>query len=398
MTSRFSLFALAARNIRRKPLRTVMLVAAISLLAASLVFGLSFTQRVRSSIRVATARLGADVIVVPAGSRGAADDILLENAVKTVYMDRSMIGKIRAVKGVKAVTPQTYLKSLTGLCCDVPETTIVAFDQETDFIVTPWLSKKIGRRLQKGEAVVGSESAMNISLELTEVDTTLFGAKFHMVGVLEKTGTGLDTAMFISEENVGDILTKGMSGLRPDQISLLFVKVEEGLDPYTVAVEIENNIVQVDAVARKDVGQGILSTLRDINSIFIVTVVLVSLLSVFLVWTVFSAIANERSREIGIMRAIGARDSHVVRIFLFEVLVIGIVGSLLGIVLGTLSSILLSKGFVLLKSLPTDLAVSQRIAIGLVSGIAGTAICVIGAVSPIRRMKRLEPLVVIKEE
>lgn len=396
--NQFSFLSLAARNLRRKPLRTTMLVVAIGLLAAALVFGLSFTARVHSSIKVATDRLGADLLVVPAGSRGAADDILLENQAKSFYMDSEYLEKVAAIKGVKAVTSQTYLQSLAGLCCDVPETNVVAFNQETDFIVTPWLEKKFGRKLKKGEALVGHESALNISVGLVDVDSMLFGSKFRMVGVLDKTGSGLDTALFISDENIPEIIEKGQSGLSPDQISIIFVKVKDGIDPYTVASEVENTMVKLDAIARKDIGKGILDTLRDINRIFLITVLLVSLLSIFLVWTVFSAIVNERSREIGIMRAIGAKDASIIKLFILEVIVVGAVGSIAGVVLGTAASVLLAKGFSMLKGLPTDLPVAQRAGIALFCFLMGTGICVIGALSPIQRIKKLEPLAAIKEE
>ena len=92
------------------------------------------------------------------------------------------------------MTPQTYLVTIGGACCDVPETMVVAFDQDSDFVIRPWLSGKLGRKLGKGEAIVGSESALNIGLGLTDVDAVLLGNVFRMVGVLERTGTGLDTA------------------------------------------------------------------------------------------------------------------------------------------------------------------------------------------------------------
>jgi putative ABC transport system permease protein len=398
MTNSFTLFSFATRNLKRKPLRTAVLVLSIALLVSALVFVLSFVRRVDRVVRVASARLGADVIIVPAGSRGAAEDILLENRVKTFYMDKGLVEKVGKIKGVESLTYQTYLASITGQCCDVPETVVVAFNQDTDFIIKPWLDKTLKGRLNKGEAIVGSESALNISLGLTEVDSHLFGNLFKMVGVLEKTGTGLDTAIFIDESNIEDILKKGKSGLKPGQISIIFARVKKGADPSKVAGDIEDSFVQVNAVARKDIGRKILDTLKDLNRIFLVTVILVSILSVFLVWAVFSAIANERAWEIGIMRAIGAREFHVSRLFLFEVLFIGLIGSILGIISGTTISLFLAKHFMLLKNVSADLGVVERLVIALCSLAAGTGICVIGAMSPVRRLKKMEPLLAIRKE
>ena len=167
MAKEFTELAHAVRNLRRRPTRTAILVAAIGLLVCVLVFALSFVRRVESSIRTASDRLGADVIVVPTGSRGAAEDVLLDNAVKTFYMDRSVADRVRALKGVARVTTQTYLATIPGGCCDVPATIVVAFDPDSDFVVAPWLPARLGRKLGKGEAIVGSESAFNIKVGLT---------------------------------------------------------------------------------------------------------------------------------------------------------------------------------------------------------------------------------------
>jgi len=126
-------------------------------------------------------------------------------------------------------------------------------------------------------------------------------------------------------------------------------------------------------------------------------VVLAALLSGFLAWTVFSAVANERAREVGIMRAIGARESDVVRLFLWEVFLIGIAGSVLGIIGGTALSVMLARSFILLKDLAGDLGIAVRALIAVAGLIGGVAVCVIGALSPLRRIKKLEPLGAMKE-
>jgi putative ABC transport system permease protein len=118
----------------------------------------------------------------------------------------------------------------------------------------------------------------------------------------------------------------------------------------------------------------------------------------FLVWAIFTAIANERSKEVGIMRALGAKESHILRIFLLEVLVIGCFGAVLGIITGSGLSVVLVKSFSIVKQLSTDLSLAERLVIGATSFIGGTAICLLGALGPIQRIKKMEPLMVIKTE
>ncbi len=389
---------MAIRNLRRRPLRTGILIAALSLMVAALVFALSFVLRVNASIQLTSDRLGADLLIVPTGARGAAEDILVENRATSFYMNKSFLDRIGKVKGIEKVSAQTYLVTLTGLCCSVPSSMVVAFDQDTDFIVTPWLKNKLGRKLKKGEAVVGSESAYNISLGLVDVEGMLFGSVFKMVGVLDKTGSGLDTAVFVSDENIRELIDNSKADIKPDQISVIFAKIGKGVDAYKVMSDIEGTMIEVDVVMRKDIGKSLLTTLEDIRKIFYLTMALATLLSLFLVWAIFTAIANERTREVGIMRALGAKERHVVSLFLFEVLVLGAIGSIVGILAGTSLTFLMAKSFSILKNLPVDLSLTARIVISLSGLLFGTGICVLGALSPVQRLKKLEPLLVLKQE
>jgi putative ABC transport system permease protein len=396
MAKELTLVAHALRNLRRRPARSVILVVAIGLLVSVLVFALSFVRRVDEGVRTASERLGADLLVVPTGSRGAAEDVLLDNRIKTFYMDGSILEKVRALKGVAHATAQTYVATIAGGCCDVPEAIVVAFDQETDFVVGPWVAGKLGRKLRKGEAVVGAESAFNIGIGLTEVDGKLFGSVFRIAGVLDRTGTGLDNAIFVDAESAAELLRRGETRVPPGSVSVVFARVEAGVDPARVAGLVEDTLVEVDAVARRDVGQTVLRALGDVSRMFLVTFALAAVLAACLAWAVFSGVASERAREVGLMRAMGARESYVSRLFLLEVLLVGAVGSAVGVLCGTGLSFLLVKGFALLRNAPVDLAVTDRLAVAALGLVVGTGVCVLGALSPLRSTRRTEPLLVLK--
>jgi putative ABC transport system permease protein len=288
---------------------------------------------------------------------------------------------------------------MSTMCCSVPEALVVAFNQDTDFIIKPWLREKLARPLVRGEAVAGDESSFNIRLGLVEVDSMLFGNVFRIVSTLDKTGTGLDNAVFIGMENMEAIYASGKAkNVPPGKVSVAFVKVKPGVDPAAVAMEIENTIIEVDAMARKDIGKNIIATLKDMSRIFTMTIVLAAVMAFFLVWAIFTAIANERAKEVGIMRALGAKERHIFRIFLIEVLVIGIAGSLLGIAAGTGLSAIFAKTFSIVKQLSTELSLLDRSVIAVISFAGGTSICLLGALGPIQRLKKMEPLMVIKAE
>ncbi len=393
---RFTLFSVSIRNLKRMPFRTGVLTFSIALLVAILVFGASFIFSVSQGIKRASERLGADLLVVPVGAREVAQEVLLETKLKVFYMDRSLIERVKKVEGVDKVSHQTYMSTILAVCCDIPSAKVVMFDQDTDFIVGPWVKKSLGRRLEKGEVIIGAAAYENF--DLLDVDRSVFfNIVFDIVGVLERTGTGLDNALLMGDENLKDIIARTNVEIREDQISVIFVKTKKGYDPDMVGRKVENAILEVDVIARNDMGQRIIDNLRDINRIFVITILLASLLSISLAWSVFSAIANERVREVGIMRAIGARGSDVIRLFVFEVMALAVAGSLMGIVLGTYLSLWLSNVFVLLQELSVQLTSMEMAAIGLMGLATGTAICLLGALSSIVRLSGREPFSAIKE-
>ena len=396
--AQISFISVALKNLKRKTFRTGVLVFSIALLVSLLIFAISFTVSVASSIKKSSERLGADLVVVPVGARGFAEEFLLESKNTSFYMPISIVEKVKKIEGIEAITHHTYLSSISGLCCDIVPTRIVAFDPATDFIINPWLQRSLGRPLQIGEAIAGSGTSENLGLGLLDIEATIFNNRFKIVGVLEKTGTGLDHALFMTEENLKNIIESGKSPLKKGEISIIFTKLQRGLDPDYVGRVLEGEIPEVDVMARSDMGEKFLSTLADINKIFLLTTFLASLLTTFLVWAIFSAIANERAKEIGIMRALGAKESHIVLLYLLEVLVLGILGSTIGALAGTYLSALLADSFSLLKNISAGLSTVQHVIIATAGLIIGTAICVAGAMMPINRIKKMEPLLVIKED
>lgn len=394
---KFNLFSLSLKNLKRKSFRTGILVFSIALTVTIIVFGLSFISSINSSIKRASDRLGADLIVVPVGARGYAEEVLLETKIKSFYMDKGIVERVKRIEGIEEATYHTYMSTIQGICCDIPEAMVIVFNQDTDFIVKPWLKKVINRKLEKGEVIVGHESFLNIGLGLMDIDANIFGIRFKIIGALEKSGTGLDNALFMGDENIEDILKEGKSILKPEEISIIFTKVKKGYDPYQVGRNVEGEIIEVDVVARSDIGKNIINTFKDINQIFSMAIIIATMLSAFLSWAIFSAIANERSKEVAIMRAIGAKEIHIVRLFFTEVFTIGAMGSLVGIGVGIYLFIFLSKGFSIIKNISTNITLTGEILIALIAFIVGTMICILGAISPLYRLKKIEPLIAIKE-
>lgn len=396
---KFGFYNLAFKNLRRKPFRTAALMLSIALLVSSLIFAASFTARVDASISKVSDRLGGDLIVVPQGARGAAEEFLLESKIKTFYMDMQMLEKIKAFKSVDRVTHQIYATTVPGVCCGIFEAQVIAFDQKSDFVASPWLKKAINRDLERGEVIVGQVAYEDLELLAMESAAFLFGKDFKIAGVLEETGTSLDHAIFMRDEDLRTLIKEGKAQIaaKENQISAVFVKLKEGYNVEATSREMEAAILEVDVIPRGKLGERVHEAMRDINKIFSATILLASALSLLLAWTIFTTITNERRLEAGIIRALGARSQDLLRIFLLEVALIGIAGGIAGAIAGNYLNALLANKFVLLAG-SAAIELFAGLKITAASFAAGAAICIFGALLPIVRISRLEPLEAIKGE
>ena len=82
----------------------------------------------------------------------------------------------------------------------------------------------------------------------------------------------------------------------------------------------------IGMMTRGSIGADVRTTLRDITRVFSITILISSALAVLLAWSTFTALANERRREVGILRAIGAHKSHIMKMFLTEAAIISLIG------------------------------------------------------------------------
>lgn len=393
-TGKLSLLHVAWKGVSRKMFRNIVLVFAVGLLVGLLVFALLFKSAVEEDIDRATKRLGADIVIVPSQAKSMAEEFIMESKLKTFYMDESIYEELKDMEGISASTYQVYLSTLDSGCCSIIEGQVIAFDQESDFVVTPWMINP--PLLKKGEVYVGHYVWEFLGLIET---MNLFGEDIKMVEHLETTGTGIDHGIFMRIEDLDSITETALGNYKKGKISIIFIKIDEGLDIDAFVGRIRDINPRIGIMTRGNIGADVRTTLEDILRVFIITISISSLLAVLLAWSTFSALANERRREVGILRALGAKQSHIVNLFLSEAFIISFLGSLIGIFLGHYLIHYLAADFQLLSRLDTTSIVSSHsIIISLIGMGAGIIVCLSGAALPVLRLARLEPLLAIKEE
>jgi putative ABC transport system permease protein len=104
----------------------------------------------------------------------------------------------------------------------------------------------------------------------------------------------------------------------------------------------------------------------------------------------------ERTRQIGVMKAIGAKDSHILLIFLFEAGIIGLFGGTVGVILGTIAG----------KTVETAASIAGysmlRVALTLKIALTGLLFAffvgVLSGIAPARQASKLNPVEALRYE
>ncbi|MEJ2210901.1 MAG: ABC transporter permease [Anaerolineae bacterium] len=324
---------LATRNIAGSSFRSWIVFFCALLMAGFVTSSTLVIRGANTSLSLALERLGADIIVVPSGNEERLESAVLMGIPAHMWMHESVTDRVRAVPGVAAASPQLYLATLRGAsCCSVPEMFLIAYDPETDFTLRPWLEENLQGDLALGQSVGGAFVYVPADLDGLKV----YGYQLDIVGKLGATGTGLDQSMFFTFDTAYEIARLSPEqavkklDIPPDNVSSVLVKVDRGADAHAVATRIEDTIQGVSAMETNNLFQGqraqILSLL---NSVFVLLGIS-WLLAMALVAVVFAIAVNERRREIGVMRALGARRTTVLQSLLIEAGLLAVAGGTSG--------------------------------------------------------------------
>ena len=256
-----------------------------------------------------------------------------------VWMPQDNAGQDRRrARACRRPRPQLYLSTLTNAsCCSVSEMFVVAYDPQTDFTIQPWLKEKLGQGLKLGEAVGGTY----VFVPEGEQNIKLYGYLMTLKANLEPTGTGLDQSMFLTFETAHDIARisqthgreaagdprrqhlggagQGGAGRRPARGGAARSCSDvPGVTPIESPNLFQAYRKQMTGLLASRAGRSWAITLA---------------LSVLLIGLVFSMAANERRRELGVLRALGATRGFVFRSLLAEAGLLALAGGLAGIAL-----------------------------------------------------------------
>ncbi len=396
-----NLLQLAWKNISGNGLRSWVVALCALVVAAFALFATLLLRGAATSLELATDRLGADIVVVPEGAQTEMEGALLMGVPAQFWMPEENVKKLAAIPGVEAVSPQVYLATLVGAsCCSVSQMFMIGYDPQTDFTVRPWLDKQLPGGLARGEVIGGDY----ISATEAGYGILVYGDLVTLKGNLEPTGTGLDQSLFFTLETAHDIAhiseTQAEEPLviPPNQVSAILVKTKPGADNEKIAVDIFRNLPGVFPIESANLFQSSRAQLTSLLNMVVIVMALIWPLAIVLIGMIYLMAANERRRELGVLRALGATRRFVAESLLTEASLLALCGASVGIFLAVLAIYLFRRLIVSSLGvpflLPSPASLALEIGIGLLLAMLSV---VLAALLPAIKISRQDPAIAMRE-
>lgn len=396
-----TLLQLALKNANGNAFRSWTVSICAALMAGFAMVATIVIGGAQTSLKLALERLGADIIVVSAGSEHLMENAFLMGVPARTWMPRDTVERIAALPGVEIVSPQLFLATLRGAsCCSVPEMFLIAYEPETDFTLRPWLEDHLEGGLRLGEAVGGAY----VYVPQDPGAILIYGYEVDLKGNLAQTGTGLDQSMFFTFETAYEIARLSSvqaveeMNIPPDSISAAMVKTRAGADPRAVAQRIRQAVPDVAAVESNNLFHSqrvqILGLLQSVLALLGIAWVLF----VGLIGLVFAIAVNERRQEVGVLRAIGLNRQFVLRSLLAEGLILALAGATAGIAFFTLAIYLFRDLIMQIMRVPfifPSLVSLLALSAGALALALGSV--TLGALLPALHISRMDPTLAMRK-
>jgi putative ABC transport system permease protein len=329
---------IALGNIWHRQFRSVCTVLLIAVTMLMITGGTLLGYGLRNGVDSINARLGADAMVVPLSAGDSFEGALLSGAPSTFYLTTDVAARITQLDGVARATEQLFISTFDSEHC-AAFVQIIGYDPKTDFVVAPWLKDANIAEPGYGEAVVGGNlTGLTIGSALP-----LFSVEVTVAGLLDQTGMGFDNSVFVNMETAQMLLGEyeTFTGALPlpegagtgDIVSAVLLDFQPDTDPLAFQRSINHDFrgYGLRYVSSQALLAGTSKNLALVIGILTVLLTALWVLSVFVLAVIFTLSLNERRREFGILRAIGATRRKLTAIVLTESALLCGAGSAFGV-------------------------------------------------------------------
>tara|TARA_Y100000034_G_scaffold136405_1_gene212673 strand:+ start:1061 stop:2272 length:1212 start_codon:yes stop_codon:yes gene_type:complete len=337
-------FILSLKGLKNRGIRSWLTMLGVFIGIAAIVSLVSLGQGLKEAVTGQFSSLGTDKLVVENIGTGFGPP----GSTSVTKLNKDDLKLVRSSSGVKLAIPRLIRIVTIEFNDKKTFSTAVSVTNENEEIelIIQLIDADVveGRFLKPGDRnkiVLGSgfeEDTFGKAIRIG-ANIEVQGEKFEVLGKLEKSGSFLiNDAIFMMEDDMGDILSF------EDEIDIIAIQVED-------EEKIEETAKELERKLRRDRGQKVgeedfsvqtpLQSISSVNTILnIINLIFIGIAAISLIVggigianTMYTSVL-ERTREIGVMKAVGAKNSDVLKIFVIESGLLGLVGGIVGAVVG----------------------------------------------------------------
>ncbi len=335
---------IAITNLAHRKTRSYLTMIGIFIGIAAVVSLISLGQGLKDAVGAQFASIGTDKVIVQAASVGfgpPGTGAVSNLTDKDYRVIKSVPGvETLAARILRPVSVEFNKKSTVTFAGSMPQ------DQTRKlFIEAQNIKAQSGRLIEPGDKfkiMIGYNLAYNeVFSRPIQINSKVLinGQEFTIVGIMEKTGNPTaDNAVLMNEQSLRDLVKD------QNNYDAIIAKVSKGSNVESVAATIERTLRKSRNVkeGKEDFKvQSSTALLKSLDSILdIVQIVLIGIAAISLIVggigimnTMYTSVL-ERTKEIGIMKAIGAQNKDILFIFLIESGLLGTIGGIIGIAIG----------------------------------------------------------------
>jgi putative ABC transport system permease protein len=370
-----SFITLVLKNLMRQRTRTILTVVGISIGITTVVALTVVADGLKTSAGQIITAGEADFLV---GQKGAAD--LTFSSVT----EQEWAG-IAGVPGVERATGVViYIKKVGG------NPYFVTVGIRPDQLATTPLNIREGDRLSDGstdEIMLGTRAAADLGLTVGD-EVAISGKTFRIVGIYQTGNVWQDSGAYAPLVTVQSLA--GRLGV----VTVVYITVKAGEDLAQVAAAIETTFPQLASIVTQsdygeiDQGMQIIDAANLAISLLAVGIGAIGVTNT-MVMSVF-----ERTREIGILRAVGWHGSRILRLIIGESLVLCVIAAVVGTALGVLAT----RAILLVEAVQGLLQPQYSTGVFVRALVVAVVVALAGAAYPAFRAVRLTPMEALRHE